>query len=189
MEETHTCIPWQNRYLNHGARLEIRDVGEHARHANATAIAIMSVRITVKAASERPWGAITSIGRGQEPQERYLLLTEVKGFGWDLPCSVGDKTRRGACHSALHHVATWLLFKHKQLLATLPTVKEMRVMCTESRSKPGCGKAIDNTGLKFFSYSDTCLNYRRMSHALRNQQFMYWWQFNLNATAYHKLES
>ena len=80
----------------------------------------------------------------------------MKRFVWDLRCSVGDITRRGACHSALQHVATRLLFKQKRLLATLPRVQEMRVMRTESRSKPGSGKAIDNTGLKFVSYLDTC---------------------------------
>jgi hypothetical protein len=49
----HTCIPSQNSYLNHGARLEIHDLAEHARHVNAIAITSMSVRITVKAASGR----------------------------------------------------------------------------------------------------------------------------------------
>jgi len=53
MEKTHTCIPSQNSYLNQRARLEIHDPAEHARHANATAIASTSVRITVKTASER----------------------------------------------------------------------------------------------------------------------------------------
>jgi len=53
MDKTHTCIPSQNSYLNHGARLEIHEPAEHARHANATPIASMSVRITVKTASER----------------------------------------------------------------------------------------------------------------------------------------
>jgi len=53
MEKTHTCIPSQNSYLNHGARLQIHDLAEHARHANAITIASMSVRITVKTASER----------------------------------------------------------------------------------------------------------------------------------------
>jgi hypothetical protein len=53
IQKTHTCIPSRNNYVNLEARLEIRDLAVHVRHANAVAIGSMSVRITVKTASER----------------------------------------------------------------------------------------------------------------------------------------
>jgi hypothetical protein len=167
MEKTHTCIPSQNNYLYLGVRLEIRDLAEHARHANAIAIASMSVRITVKAAFDRQWGAI-NINRKRPGASRETFIAhalEKIWLGRKVHCRRHYKARR--CPSALHHVATWLLFKQHQLPATLPTVQEMRVICTDSRSKPDSGKAMYDTGLKFGSYHDTCLNFRRMSHALR----------------------